>query len=126
MALDPKAEAALALHRFGFGPRAGSIAAIAADPRGALIAELDRAGAGRVGGADLLASGDAARAAFAFQQARQAERRAERAAQQANAQGNATANAQANAPSNAPGTGGAAAEMKGAEQPQAQTPPQQR
>jgi uncharacterized protein (DUF1800 family) len=36
------AEAALALHRFGMGPRPGSIAAIAADPRGALIAELDR------------------------------------------------------------------------------------
>src|SRR6478752_7144791 len=47
MALDPKAEAAIALHRFGLGPRAGSIAAIASDPRGALIAELDRAGASR-------------------------------------------------------------------------------
>jgi uncharacterized protein (DUF1800 family) len=124
MALDPKAEAALALHRFGFGPRAGAIAAIAADPRGALLAEMDRAGAGRVGGADLLASGDAARAAFAFQQARQAERRAERAAQQANGQGNVQASAQANAPSTAPGGSGAAAEMKGADQPQAQTPPQ--
>ena len=48
MALDPKAEAALALHRFGFGPRAGSIAAIASDPRGALLAELDRPGAGLI------------------------------------------------------------------------------
>ena len=38
MALDPKAAAALALHRFGCGPRAGSVAAIAADPRGALLA----------------------------------------------------------------------------------------
>ena len=37
-----KAEAVLALHRFGMGPRPGSIAAIAADPRGALIAELER------------------------------------------------------------------------------------
>lgn len=36
------AEAVLALHRFGLGPRPGSIAAIAADPRGALIAELER------------------------------------------------------------------------------------
>ena len=48
MALDSKAQAALALHRFGLGPRAGSVAAIASDPRGALIAELDRAGAGRL------------------------------------------------------------------------------
>jgi uncharacterized protein (DUF1800 family) len=36
-----KAEAALALHRFGMGPRPGSIAAIASDPRGALLAELE-------------------------------------------------------------------------------------
>src|SRR5256884_8740266 len=87
MALDPKAEAALALHRFGLGPRAGSIAAIASDPRGALIAELDRAGAGRIGTADLLTSGVAARAAFAYQQAQREARQAERAAQQANAAG---------------------------------------
>src|SRR5258708_21989991 len=42
MTLDPR-EAALALHRFGFGPRrgstSGSIAAIAPDPQGALLAE---------------------------------------------------------------------------------------
>jgi uncharacterized protein (DUF1800 family) len=36
-----KAEAALALHRFGMGPRPGSIEKIASDPRGALLAELD-------------------------------------------------------------------------------------
>ena len=40
MALDGKANAALCLHRFGVGPRAGSIEAIASDPRGALIAEI--------------------------------------------------------------------------------------
>src|SRR5215813_8992991 len=84
MALDPKAEAALALHRFGLGPRTGSIAVLASDPRGALLAELDRAGAGRIGNADLLASGTAARVAFAYQQAQRAARQAERAAQQAN------------------------------------------
>jgi uncharacterized protein (DUF1800 family) len=95
MALDPKAEAALALHRFGLGPRAGSIAAIASDPRGALIAELDRAGAGRIGTADLLTSGVAARAAFAYQQAQRAARQAERAAQQANAAGSGTSEMQA-------------------------------
>src|SRR5262249_20454977 len=80
MALDPKTQAALALYRFGLGPRVGSIAGIASDPRGALLAELDGAGAGRIGNADLLTSGTAARVAFAFQQAQRAARQAERAA----------------------------------------------
>src|SRR6188768_2146730 len=87
MALDPKAQAALALHRFGVSPRPGSIAAIASDPRGALLADLDRAGAGRIPDADLLPSGPAWRAAFAYQEAQREARRAERAMQQANAQG---------------------------------------
>jgi len=82
MSLDPKAQAALALHRFGLGPRAGSIAAIASDPRGALIAELDQPGAGRVTGAGLLTTGEAARAAIAFRQAQRAARQAERTARQ--------------------------------------------
>jgi uncharacterized protein (DUF1800 family) len=42
MGSSAKAEAALALHRFGMGPRPGSIAAIETDPRGALIAELEQ------------------------------------------------------------------------------------
>ena len=42
MSNSAKADAVLALHRFGAGPRPGSIAAIGGDPRGALIAELDR------------------------------------------------------------------------------------
>jgi uncharacterized protein (DUF1800 family) len=42
MSSSAKAEAVLALHRFGMGPRPGSIAAIETDPRGALIAELER------------------------------------------------------------------------------------
>jgi uncharacterized protein (DUF1800 family) len=87
MALDANAQAVLALHRFGLGPRAGSIAAMASDPRGALLAELDRPGAGRISDADLLTSGVAARAAFAFQEARRAARQAERAAQPATAPG---------------------------------------
>src|SRR2546429_9528304 len=87
MALDPKAQAALALHRFGVGPRAGSIAAIASDPRGALLAELDRPGAGRVSDADLLTSGAAARVAFAYQQAQRAARQGERAGKPATAPG---------------------------------------
>jgi uncharacterized protein (DUF1800 family) len=86
MAPDPKTLAATALHRFGFGPRAGSIASVAADPRGAMLAELDRPGAGRVVDSDLLTTGEAARAAFDFRQERKAGRlalRSEREAAQA-------------------------------------------
>src|SRR5438445_272978 len=59
-------EAALALHRFGFGPRAGLIEGIADDPRGALIAELDRPGAGQITNPDLPTSGAANRAVFEY------------------------------------------------------------
>jgi uncharacterized protein (DUF1800 family) len=69
MSLGPKAKAALALHRFGLGPRAGSIKAIASDPRGALVAELDRPDAGRISHPTLRTSGAAMRAAFDVQQA---------------------------------------------------------
>ena len=74
MALDAKGAAALALHRFGMGPRAGSIAAIASDPRGALLAELDKPGAGQIVDAELLTSGQAARLAYSFNQKQQAQR----------------------------------------------------
>jgi uncharacterized protein (DUF1800 family) len=63
MALDPKG-AALALHRFGFGPKAGSIAALAPDPLGALIADLDAPKAGQVANADLPTSGAENRAVY--------------------------------------------------------------
>jgi uncharacterized protein (DUF1800 family) len=76
---DAKTQAAIALHRFGFGPRAGSLAAIGADARGAILAELDRPNAGRISDDDLLTSGEAARAAFNFRQERKAERLAQRA-----------------------------------------------
>jgi uncharacterized protein (DUF1800 family) len=72
-ALEPKTQAALALHRFGFGPRPGGISAIASDPRGAVMAEL-KAGAGRIDNPDLLTGGEAARAAFDFRQERKAAR----------------------------------------------------
>ena len=66
MALDPRG-AALALHRFGFGPRPGSIAAIAPDPRAAVLADLDRPNAGQItAAAGLMTSGAANRAAFEF------------------------------------------------------------
>ena len=87
MTLDRKAEAALALHRFGVGPRIGSIAAIAGDPRGALLAELDRAGAGLIADQDLHTTGAAARAAFQYQQAQRAARQAERGARETGAGG---------------------------------------
>src|SRR5882724_964215 len=62
MTPDPRREAALALHRFGMGPRPGSIAAITSDPRGAVLAELERPLARPV--PDLLTSAEASRAAF--------------------------------------------------------------
>jgi uncharacterized protein (DUF1800 family) len=81
--------AALALHRFGFGPTRDSIVALADDPRGAVLADLERPGAGRVS-ADLLTSGAAARAVFDFQAARQAEQKlASRAQKAAEAAGEA-------------------------------------
>src|SRR5262245_62771832 len=86
MALDPKSAAALALHRFGLGPRTGSVAAIASDARGALLAELERPDAGRIAKADLPTSAAAARAAFEFQQAQRAVRQAARATREGNAQ----------------------------------------
>src|SRR6187549_1648217 len=73
MAPDPKS-AALALHRFGLGPRPGSIAAMASDPRGALLAELDRPNAGQITDPDLLSAGEAARAAFDYRKERRAAR----------------------------------------------------
>jgi uncharacterized protein (DUF1800 family) len=71
--LDPKAQAAFALHRFGFGPRPGDIARIASDPHGALLAEL-KPGAGQINDPELLSGGAAARVAFEFRQERKEER----------------------------------------------------
>ncbi len=90
MSQDKIREAAFALHRFGLGPRPGSIAAIAADPRGALLAELDRPGAGRIDDPRLLTSAQSSRAGFEARSARQAkqivEERARKQAEQAQAQ----------------------------------------
>jgi uncharacterized protein (DUF1800 family) len=74
MSLDPQG-AALALHRFGFGPRPGTIAAVASDPKGALIAELDQPNAGKGADAGLLSSGTANRNAFEFNAARLSQQR---------------------------------------------------
>ena len=69
-----KEAAALALHRFGFGPARGEIAAIADDPRGAVLADLDRPLAGTID-AGLPTSSEAARAVFDFQAAQQARQK---------------------------------------------------
>src|SRR5215467_9505975 len=82
MALDHR-RAALALHRFGFGPRAGTIAAIAADPQGALIADLDRPKAGLVADSGLMTSGAANRMVFEFNAAQRAKQRLEARRQEA-------------------------------------------
>ena len=74
MALDPQIQAALALHRFGFGPRGDTIARIASDPRGALLAELARPGAGRLDDPNLMTSAEAAQAGRDFRQEKKAER----------------------------------------------------
>lgn len=76
MAQDPapSTAAALALHRFGLGPRPGAIAALASDPRGALLAEIERPGIGRIDDPQLLSSAAAARAAFDARSRRRAER----------------------------------------------------
>jgi uncharacterized protein (DUF1800 family) len=62
MSNSAKAEAVLALHRFGMGPRPGSIAAILSDPRGALIAELERPSASEIAASSLPSSARAYRA----------------------------------------------------------------
>jgi uncharacterized protein (DUF1800 family) len=77
MARDARA-AALALHRFGLGPRAGAIEAIVSDPQGALMAELDRPDAGLVATPDLPSSGAANRAVFEFNAERNAKDKVER------------------------------------------------
>jgi uncharacterized protein (DUF1800 family) len=83
MVTDPKSEALFALHRFGFGPRAGSVAAVAGDPRGAILAEIDRPGAGQLAAVHLPRSGGAMRAVFEIREAVQTARQARRGAQEA-------------------------------------------
>src|SRR5437660_6631092 len=77
MTHDARRDAALALHRFGFGPRPGSIAAIATDPTAALIADLDRPNAGEISSAGLLSSGAINRANVQFNAERVAKERLE-------------------------------------------------
>jgi uncharacterized protein (DUF1800 family) len=97
MTTDPRFEAALALHRFGVGPANDSIAAIASDPRRALLADLERPGAGLVAAGDLPDSAAAARAFFEYRARMQAQQKlAERAKQEAAAHGMGAGAAESN------------------------------
>ena len=82
MALDSRMQAAVALNRFGFMPKAG----VPSDPRGALLADLANPTAGQIENHELPSVGEAARATFAFRQ----ERREERLEKAATARGPAT------------------------------------
>jgi uncharacterized protein (DUF1800 family) len=76
---DATTQAVFALHRFGLGPRAGSLAAMGNDPRGALIADISRPRAAQITAPDLPTRAEAARAAFEFRQQRRQQRLAARA-----------------------------------------------
>jgi uncharacterized protein (DUF1800 family) len=84
---NPRAQAALALHRFGFGPRTGDIAIIASDPRGALLADL-KPDAARTGDLNLPTSSEAFRELREFQQEKKGERQARQMQPVANAMAN--------------------------------------
>jgi uncharacterized protein (DUF1800 family) len=76
---DATTQAVFALHRFGLGPRAGSLASMGGDPRGALIADISRPRAAQITAPDLPTSAEAARAAFEFREKRRQQRLAARA-----------------------------------------------
>jgi len=86
MAVDHRVDAAFALHRFGFGPRPGSIAAIASDPRGAVLADLDRSSNALTTASNLPTSAQSSRAVFEFNAERQAKERVERKRREAEEQ----------------------------------------
>ncbi len=119
MSLDAKGVAALALHRFGLGPRAGSIAAIASDPRGALLAELDKPGIGQIVNAELISSAAGARLNFAYTQQQQAKRLAARISEEQRKTTMAVMTPDEAKPDDA-----ATMTVPGAPEPQQATPPQ--
>jgi uncharacterized protein (DUF1800 family) len=83
MTTNAQFDAALALHRFGLGPLSGSIAAVADDPRGALLAELEQPGAGLVTAPDLPNSAAASRAFFEYRAKRLAQQKLAQRAKEA-------------------------------------------
>ncbi len=74
--LTPRGQeaAALALHRFGFGPRRNSIAVLASDPHAAFLADLERPKAGQLT-TDLPSSAQSARELFEFRAKRRAQQK---------------------------------------------------
>ncbi|HWV55513.1 DUF1800 domain-containing protein [Pseudorhodoplanes sp.] len=74
MALDPSLQAALLVHRFGFVPKPGGLAAAGKDGRAALLAELEDPNAAHIADDDLMDSGEAFRAAYAERLSVRAER----------------------------------------------------
>jgi uncharacterized protein (DUF1800 family) len=107
MAADPRSEVLFALHRFGFGPRTGSTAAILGDPRGALLADIERMDAAALT-VSMPSSSQAARAALEAREARRAARLAREAAKTANSSAiSPDASAMPNAPGAPPVSGAA-------------------
>jgi uncharacterized protein (DUF1800 family) len=90
MAADTKADAALALHRFGFGPAGDVPPSVVNDPRGALLADLDTPGRGQIAANSLPNSADTARRIFDFRAERQAEQKLEQRARKMASEGMAT------------------------------------
>ena len=86
MSSAAKTEALMVLHRFGMGPRPGSITAIESDPRGALIAELERPFAGEIAADELPSSAKAYRAVTDAYAKRQAKARVAKKEQDAKRQ----------------------------------------
>src|ERR1700741_1932034 len=112
MSSSAKAEAVLALHRFGMGPRPGSIAAIESDPRGALIAELDRPSAALLSAPMQPSSAKAYRTVTDANARRQAKAiLATKAQKEAAAKGEQMAEASAMAEGTMPGTTAMAEKM---------------
>jgi uncharacterized protein (DUF1800 family) len=119
MSLDAKGAAALALHRFGLGPRTGSIETIASDPRGALLAELDKPNAGQIIDTTMLTSAAGARLNFAYNQQQQAKRIAARISEEQRKSATAVMTPEEAKPDDA-----AMMTVPGAPEPQQATPPQ--
>ena len=108
MSSSSKAEALLALHRFGMGPRPGSVAAIEADPRGALIAELERPSVAELAAANLPSGANLPSSAKAFRAVTDAYAKRQARAIVAKKEQDAKRKQMAEAPSmmeSAPGTG---------------------
>jgi uncharacterized protein (DUF1800 family) len=87
MLVRGKDAAALALHRFGFGPVGDSVAVVASDPRGALLADLERPAAASIT-ATLPSSVVAARAVSDFRAEEQAKQKLAQRTKQKEAEAN--------------------------------------